>query len=158
MAFLAGSIKVRTPFDSCKKPCTSSTLFNSTWKDQSGQRQIKTFLKSCEEELKKVDFEGSSSCSCSASTIQVHADDLDCVPSEFSRRLIFYPNQFLLTFCRWQIMHFECMLVVNFRLLNSSMFPIFDQFDTSGNYFCFQSRQFSLFCLGSFNFQLLTIA
>ena len=32
MAFLAGSIKVRTPFDSCKKPCTSSTLFNSILK------------------------------------------------------------------------------------------------------------------------------
>ena len=50
-----------------------------SWIDQSGQRQIKTFLKSCKEELKKVDFGGSSSCSCSASTIRVHSIILDCV-------------------------------------------------------------------------------
>ena len=78
MALLAGSIKGRTLFDSCKKPCTNSTLFNSILNWPIRQRQIKTFLKSCEEELKKVDFEGSSSCSCSASTIRVHADVLDC--------------------------------------------------------------------------------
>ena len=66
-------------FDRLKKPCTNSALFNSILNWPIRQRQIKTFLKSCEEELKKVDFEGSSSCSCSASTIRVHEDVLDCV-------------------------------------------------------------------------------
>ena len=57
-----------------------------------------------------------------------------------------------LTFCRWQNYALRMHASFNFRLMSSSIFPILDQFDTSGNYFCFQSRQFSLFLSWQFQF------
>ena len=67
-------------FDRLKKPCTNSALFNSILNWPIRQRQIKTFLKSCEEELKKWILKAHHLASCSALTIQVHTDNLDCGP------------------------------------------------------------------------------
>ena len=73
-----GSIKGRTLFGSCKKPCTNSTLFNSilNWPIRAGANQ--NILQKLWRRVERSEFKGSSSGSGLASTNQVHADVLDC--------------------------------------------------------------------------------
>ena len=73
-----GSIKGRTLFGSCKKPCTNSTLFNSilNWPIRAGANQ--NILQKLWRRVERSEFKGSSSGSGLPSTIRVHAEILDC--------------------------------------------------------------------------------